>query len=335
MKAAVFKKVGQPLSLEALPEPRAGAGEVVIKVGRCGICRSDLHMTSGHGATFPEGSVLGHEFAGEIVEVGEGVASLRLGDRITAMPLVGCGSCAECLQGFPFGCTALRSMSGGYGEYLRAAARCAVKLPSTLSLEDGALIEPLASALRGVAMSGLRPGSRVAVLGAGTIGLGAIYWARQLGAEQILVIARSERQKDMAMQFGATHFLTQGEALAARAAAALGALPEVVLECIGAPGALGLATEVVASRGTVVALGMCLVPDTVTPFVAGFKSMVLKFSAAYELKDFEAAARALDRGAVEPRAMVSERISLEQLPSTFEQLRTESRGCKIMVTPHG
>jgi threonine dehydrogenase-like Zn-dependent dehydrogenase len=334
MKAAIFKKVGQPLALETLPEPHAGQGEVVIKVARCGICRSDLHMTSGHGATFPENTVLGHEYSGEIVEVGEGVATLRNGDRITAMPLAGCGHCLECLQGFPFGCSALHSMSGGYGQYLRAAERCAVKLPRTLSLEDGALIEPLASALRGTAMSGMRPGSRVAVLGAGAIGLGAVYWARQLGAAQVLVVARSERHRELAMELGATHFLTQGESLGSRITAAIGALPEVVLECIGAPGALALAIEMVAPRGTIVALGMCLVPDAVNPFVAGFKSIVLKFSAAYELRDFEAAARALDRGAVEPRAMISERISLDELPATFEALRAEPRGCKIMVTPN-
>jgi len=333
MKAAVFKEVGRPLVLESRPDPVPRRDEVVIKVGRCGICSSDLHMTAGHVVTFPGDSVLGHEYAGEVVEVGADVRSLKIGDRITALPMAGCGACAECLRGFPLACASMRPMMSGYAQYALAAERWAVKLPSSLSLADGALIEPLASSLRGVVMADLRAGAHVVVLGAGTIGLGAIFWANRLGAKRILAIARTERQRDLALHMGATHFLLQGEGLKQRVSAALDGPPAAVFECIGAPGALGLAAELVAPRGTVVALGQCLLPDSVNPFLAGMKSIVVKFSAAYELRDFETATDAMDRGAVEPRTMVSETIALDSLPATFEQLRHSPRGTKILVDP--
>ena len=333
MRAAVFKGVGRPLVVEACPDPKPATGEVVIRVGRCGICSSDLHMTSGLAYTYPAESILGHEYAGEVVEVGSGVESLKVGDRITAMPMAGCGACLECLRGFPLGCTAMRSLMSGYAEYACASARSAVKLPSSLSFADGALIEPLASSLRGVAMSGIRPGSRVVVLGVGPIGMGAIYWSRLLGAGAVIAVAKSDRQRDLALHLGATQFLTQSEDLAQRLGADPDGLAEIVFECVGAPGALGAAASLAAPRGTVVVLGMCMSADSINPFFLGFKSLVMKFSAAYELRDFEAAAHAMDRGAVEPRAMVSDTIPLSGLPALFERLRQKPAGCKTLVDP--
>jgi (R,R)-butanediol dehydrogenase/meso-butanediol dehydrogenase/diacetyl reductase len=333
MKAAVFKSVGRPLALEDRPDPKPLRGEVVIKVGRCGICSSDLHKTSGHGVSFPGDTILGHEYAGEVVAIGAGVSTLKAGDRITAMPMAGCGVCAGCLRGFPLACSSMQPMMSGYAEYARACERFAVKLPSSLSLADGALIEPLASSLHGVAMAGLRADSNVAVLGAGAIGLGAIYWAKRMGARRIVAIARSERHKELATHMGATHFLAGDDDPAQNLAGMLGRLPETVFECVGMPGSLASAIDIVAPQGTIVVLGQCTVADSLTPFVAGVKGVVMRFSAAYELRDFETAADAMDRGAVEPRAMVTETISLGGLPEIFEQMRKSPRGCKVLVAP--
>jgi (R,R)-butanediol dehydrogenase/meso-butanediol dehydrogenase/diacetyl reductase len=290
-------------------------------------------MTSGHGVSYPADTILGHEYAGEVIEVGAGVSTLKCGDRITALPMSGCGACVACLRGFPLACSSMQPMMSGYAEYARACERFAVKLPRSLSLADGALIEPLASSLHGVAMAGLRPDSHVVVLGTGTIGLGAIYWAKRMGVKRIVAVARSERHKNLAIYMGATHFLAQSEALAQNVAGILGRLPETVFECIGAPGSLSMGIDILAPQGTLVVLGMCTVADSVTPFFAGAKSIVMRFSAAYELRDFETAADALDRGAVEPRAMVTETIPLSGLPEVFEQMRTCSRGCKVLVAP--
>jgi len=101
MKAAIFHGIGQKLCIEVVPDPTPGPGEVVVKVGRCGICGSDLHMTEDPMFGVPAGAVLGHEFAGEIAAIGKGVEGLKVGDRVSVPPVKGCGHCASCLKGEP------------------------------------------------------------------------------------------------------------------------------------------------------------------------------------------------------------------------------------------
>jgi threonine dehydrogenase-like Zn-dependent dehydrogenase len=332
VKAAVFQGVGLPLSVEDREDPRPGTGEVIIRVARCGICSSDLHMTSGHGFTYPAGTVLGHEYAGEVVETGPGVRKLQVGQRITALPLSFCGACESCRAGHPIGCAQMQSKMSGYAQYATVAEDSAVSLPSSVSLADGALVEPLASALRGI--SCLPPNvERVAVLGAGPIGLGAMFWARRRGIKGIAAIARSSRHRDLALAMGAGCYLTQGPELAHEVNAALGGPPQAVIECIGAPGALTAAIDLVAVRGSVISLGMCMQPDTVSPFMAGFKGISLHFSAAYALEHFEQAVRTLDAGAVEPRHMITDTIPLARLPAVFDVMREGAMGCKTLVAP--
>src|SRR5262249_51592429 len=199
MRAAVFTGVGEPLSIQERPDPTPAPGQVVVRVGRCGICASDLEMTRDCVLTAAPGSVLGHEFAGEVVELGRGIERLRVGDRVAVLPAASaCGRCAGCRRGQPKECCdAARHgvrQPGGYAEYTLANAWTSFHLPPSLSFEDGALVEPLAVARHGVDMAGIRPGDRVLVLGAGPIGLATVYWARQRGARSVVVVATSRRR---------------------------------------------------------------------------------------------------------------------------------------------
>ena len=194
MKAAAFKGAGVPLQIEHRPDPTPQPDEVVIQVARCGICGTDLAMTDGAGPLFDLDSIPGHEFAGEIVAIGSAVSRLKIGDRVTAMPFVGCGVCEVCLAGRPNFCAQFRGMAGGFAEYVPANERVTIRLPSGLSTEDGALIEPLAVSLHGVALAQMTPGARVLIIGAGPIGLGAAYWARRHGAGRVAVTATSNRR---------------------------------------------------------------------------------------------------------------------------------------------
>lgn len=334
MRAPVFKGVGIPLVIETLPDPTPQAGDLVLKIARCGICGTDLHMTDGHAHTFPAGSVIGHEFAGEVVAVGADVTRFKEGDRVTAMPVVGCGRCVNCLAGETAWCTSgLIGLAGGYGQYATTKAHAAMRLPSSLSMTDGALIEPLAVALHGVALAALTPGCRVLVLGTGPIGLGAIYWARRLGAGRIAAMSRSRRGERRAMELGASAFVQSGEGAESALAAALGGAPDVVFECIGQPGLLGQAMQLVRARGTLVILGNCMLPDTVYPTLAMFKQLRIQGSMVYSLREFEAVADVFDAGHVEPRAMVSDTVSYAELPEAFESLRRPVDQCKVMIDP--
>lgn len=334
MKAAVFKEVGQPLAIEHLADPAPGPGELLLQVGRCGICGTDLHMTDGHAQTYPENSVIGHEFAGEVVALGREVSGYKLGDRVAAMPVVGCGQCGSCRSGDPMWCEqGLIGISGGFGQYALAKAHAAIRLPRSLSLADGALVEPLAVGLHGVALAGLAPGARVLVQGAGAIGLAAAYWARHLGAGRIAMTARSARGEAYAGNMGVDHFLVAGTDLQQRVDAALGGPPEAVFECAGVPGMVAQAVNLVRPRGTVVILGNCMLPDTFHPAQAMFKQVRIQGSMVYSLREFETVAAVLDAGHVEPRSMVSDTVSYAQLPQAFEALRRPGAQCKVLLDP--
>ena len=333
MRGAVFKGAGRPMVVEVLPDPEPGPGEAVIKVGRCGVCGTDLHMTSGQGISYPLDTVLGHEFAGEVISVGAGVSSLKVGDRVTAMPATGCGHCPACLAGYPLGCARMEGMIGGFGEYMRIVETSALKLPQSLSLADGALVEPLAVGLRGARLAGMAPGARILVLGAGSVGLAAVFWARQLGAGRIVAASPSARRRPLAEAMGADAFETLGEGEGERIVAALGGPPDVVFEAAGAVGLLQKAIELVRPAGMIVSMGFCTAPDPVIPAAATWKQVTLKFSFAYDLAEFAHCADVLDRGHVEPRRMISETIGLAELPQTLEDMRAGAPKTKVQVDP--
>src|SRR5690348_6663551 len=236
MRAAVFKGLNQKLCVEVIPIPIPKPEEVIIKVGRCGICGSDLHMTEDPAFNVPSGMVLGHEFAGEVVELGKGVDSLKIGDRVAVIPMKGCGHCSSCLSGEPGSCAEVELIGGGYGEYAAALARQAVSLPQSAGVSDGALVEPLAVALHGVIRSNLQPGDKVVVLGAGPIGLATAFWARRMGARQVVITELNSFQEDRAMKLGATDFVTGDEDHVAQADRLIGGKADIVFECVGVPG---------------------------------------------------------------------------------------------------
>src|SRR5690606_36039725 len=147
--AAVVQGGGKPLVIEQVADPTPGPGQVVIRVGRCGICGSDLHMAQNHSCSFQPGDVPGHEFAGEVVALGAGTEHIKPGDRVAVMPFLSCGKCRACLAGAPAGCVTKQMLGswgvkGGYAEYVVADARWCVQLPKSLGFDDGALVEPLA-----------------------------------------------------------------------------------------------------------------------------------------------------------------------------------------------
>jgi (R,R)-butanediol dehydrogenase/meso-butanediol dehydrogenase/diacetyl reductase len=333
MKAAVFRKVGEPFSIEEVADPVPGAGEIVLKVGRCGICGSDLHITENKAYEREGGIVLGHEFAGEVVALGRDTGAIALGDRVAAMPVTGCGRCSACLAGEPACCPQRRLEFGGFAEYVVARARETVALPEQLSMADGALIEPLAVALHGVKLAQLEPGARVLVAGAGPIGFGVAFWARRLGAGRIAVMARSRRSAELAQRIGADVFVAQSPDAAEAVRDALAGPPQVVFECGGAPGLIDDCLTHAAPRGTVVVLGIVSGPDRLTPRTGIQKELRLLFSAFFSLREFTTVAERLASGDVAPRAMITDTVGLIELPSAFEALRQRTAQCKVMLDP--
>jgi (R,R)-butanediol dehydrogenase/meso-butanediol dehydrogenase/diacetyl reductase len=333
MKAAVFRRIGEAFSIEEVADPVPGVGEIVLRVSRCGICGSDLHITRNKAYEREGGIVLGHEFAGEVVALGPDTGGVAVGDRVAAMPVTGCGRCSACLGGEPAYCPGRRLEFGGFAEYVIARARETVALPEQLTMEDGALIEPLAVALHAVKLAQLDPGARVLVAGAGPIGLAVAFWARRLGAGRIAVMARSRRSAELALRVGADIFIPQGPSAEDEVRDALAGPPQVVFECGGAPGLIDTCLTHVAPRGTVVVLGIVSGPDRITPRTGIQKEARLLFSAFFSVRDFAVVAERLASGDVAPRAIITHRVGLTELPAAFEALRQPTTQCKVMVDP--
>jgi (R,R)-butanediol dehydrogenase/meso-butanediol dehydrogenase/diacetyl reductase len=332
MRAAVFYKAGKPLVVEAVDDPKPNADQVIIKVHRCGICGTDVHSTSGHGWDFPSGSIIGHEFVGEIVELGNKVEGLKKGEVITAPPLATCGQCEACIRGATTMCVKLQGQMGGCGEYMAVAARTAVRLPSTFTPADGALVEPFAIALNGLRQAAIKPGERVLVLGGGSVAVTTIFWAKRFGASRVVAVSRSPRRAQMTLAMGADKFVPSGENEVPEVVEALGGAPDVVFECAGAPGLLAQAVQHVAPFGHIVSMGFCTAPDALVPALVAMKSVRLSFPMGYSPGGFEYVADNMLSGKIDPKAIISSVVSLDELPSAFEALRGLNNETKMHVT---
>ncbi len=333
MRAAVFDRPGQPIRIERLPDPEPGPGDVLVRVGRAGICGTDVAMTSESLITYGPGP-FGHEFAGEVVDVGREVDRARIGELVACLPVTGCGGCPGCASGYALTCAAPRGGGAGFAELAVVPADGAIPLPRSLSPADGALVEPMACGLHALRMGRLRAGDRVLVLGAGSMALSAVHWARQLGAGRVVVASRSAHRRDVALAVGADAFHSSADDDPAELEPALGGPADVVAECVGKEGMVARAVELVGRGGTVVSMGMCMGGETVVPALCSFKEATLVFPLSYTVDEFVASARAFEAGQLGAELLVSDVIALEQLPGVMEQLRAGTRrALKVLVDP--
>lgn len=331
MKAAVFTGLGKPLEVQELPDPMPQPGQVVIDVHRCGICGSDLHMSEDPGFGLPHGSVMGHEFAGEVIERASGTERIKVGDLVSVVPLRGCGHCRACLSGEPAWCSQFMLQAGGYGEFAVASERQCVVMPQGLSMADGAIIEPLAVALHGAMLAAVRPGGQVVIVGAGPIGLSVAFWARRLGASKVVVVDIADFQEGRALSMGATHFVSGATDPVAEVERILGGKADVAFECVGVPGLIAQCIDHVGIKGSVVLLGLCTKPDSFVPFSAVQKEVKIQSSAFFTEQEYRMSLDVLSAGAFEPRLLVTDTIPLSQVPATFEALKRRSGQSKVLI----
>src|SRR5207247_5712651 len=199
---------------------------VVVRVRNCGICGSDLHWY--HDQMMIPAVCPGHEIAGEGAEGGARVTALKAVDAVAIEGIASCGTCRYCLAGDYQRCLAIGfvglTIPGGFAEYVRMPARHCFRVPAGVDFATAALSEPLGVAVHGVRLSGLEIGQRVAVLGAGTIGLAAVVAARAGGAGEIVVVARRSQQKAAAMALGADGVIDDSDPGGLRVYAAVASL---------------------------------------------------------------------------------------------------------------
>jgi (R,R)-butanediol dehydrogenase / meso-butanediol dehydrogenase / diacetyl reductase len=306
---------------------------VVVHVARCGICGSDLHMTEDAAYGCQKGDVLGHEFAGEVVGIGAGVTSLKTGDLVSVIPLKSCGTCEHCRKGTVQWCEKFGLQGGGYAEYALTRPNQCVKLPTGLSLADGAIIEPLAVALHGVNLARMKTGDRVLILGAGPIGLAVAFWCKRYGAGRVAVQDIARHQEARALEMGADVFVVDPHEPVGAAEQALGGKADIVFECVGIPGLIAQAVDQVRNDGTILLLGLCTKPDTLNTFSMLSKQVRLITSAFFTTQEYQATLDALEQGALQPRLLVTGTIALNDTPRVFEGLKQRTNQCKVLIAP--
>jgi (R,R)-butanediol dehydrogenase/meso-butanediol dehydrogenase/diacetyl reductase len=253
---------------------------------------------------------------------------------VSALPIRGCGECPACKAGEPSWCVkGLDFLAGGYAQYARAGARECLKLPAGINVSDGALVEPLAVALHGVRMAPSLKGATVTILGAGPIGMGAVFWAKHFGAKLIQVVEGNVFRAQMALAMGADKIFSPPSPDKAPDPATAPVDADLVFECVGKPGLLLASLQNVRPRGTLVSLGFCMAQETFFAAAAAQREVTIKFPILYTISDFQTTLDAFEKGAVEPRQMITETIGFDQLPETFESLRKPGSQCKVMIDP--
>ena len=335
MQAVVFRGIGQ-IEVTDVPKPEPGAGEVVIRVGYCGICGSDVEAL--HTGMYEPGLVIGHEFAGIIDEIDPGVAGWQVGDRVVVNDAIPCGACAPCRAGRLDDCDDLTMVGvthdGALAEYVKIVAQGLHRLPDGVTLRQGALVEPLAVALHGIRRSRIKPGDRALVMGAGPIGLLTLQCALLAGARAVAVTEVDPTRIELAERLGATAVLnpTRDHVGVALMGLTEGRGPDVVYVCTGAPAPYRDAVSLVRKGGQVFILGLC-----VEPVEADFLSVVLNDlcieGSLAGRAEFPAAIDFVAQGRVDVESLITDEISLDEVVSKgFGLLDTPgSQVVKVLV----
>jgi threonine dehydrogenase-like Zn-dependent dehydrogenase len=347
MKAAVFKTHGAPLVVEDVPDPEPGPHDLILKVRACGICGTDLHWSEnsveGVGwRVLDPGTIMGHEFAGEVVEVGrEARGNWKIGDRVCAQPWIGCGTCDPCRAGRGYLCASVGmraslDVAGAYAEFTRIGSSETLRLPESVSFQEGAMVEPLAVGLNAARRAGLEAGDTVLIIGAGPVGLAVALWCRFLGARHVIVSDLMAARAEGAAALGATAAIDASrEDVAAAVERIAGTGPRVVFDCVGVPGSLQHAIDLAPHEARVMVVGLCMAQDQIFPAKALTKELDIGFVFVYHRNDFDMVLDMLGQGRIDALPMVTSSVGFDTFADVFDGLKTGPAGeIKVMLEPN-
>ena len=294
MKALVYEGP-RIMQLREVPCPELQQDEVLIRVERAGICGSELSGYLGHNSLRKPPLIMGHEFSGVIFEVGERVSGLQAGDRVTANPLLTCGSCRYCRNGESQLCKERQLLGahlpGAFAEFIAVPARNVYVLPDQLSFEEGALTEPFACAVHLCRLLALKPTDRLLIYGAGTIGLFAMQAAQAYGVREVVVVDLNEARLEIAAELGGIAVTTTRELEAPDGF-------DAVIDAVGAEATRQQSIAAVRAGGQVIFTGLHEA-DSRLPINDMIRTeIVTKGAFAYSQEDFETALLWLRQGRV-------------------------------------
>ena len=330
------------MELREAPDPRPGPGEAVVQVSYCGICGSDLHEFSSERPTLRAAgmiqAVMGHEFTGRIVAVGEGVEAPSLGDLVVVDPAGSCGSCAYCREGRSNLCVANDSLgygrAGAYAEQVLILAEQAIALPEASWLERAAFSEPLGVTLRALNRGGLEAGEDVFIAGGGPIGLLTLLAARHKGAGTVLVSESDASRRALAERLGADAVIDPATGAPDRVRELTHGLgSHLAVECAGVASAMDDCLAATRRGGRIVVAGTFERPYEVDLVRLLVQEQSIIGTVGYP-DEFREAVELIVSGAIDVSPLISDVVSLEELPWVFERLSAGRDGRqKVLVRP--
>ena len=269
----------EELRIESVEVPKISAGDVLVRVRAALTCGTDVKVfrRGYHARMIRPPALFGHELAGDIVQVGEGVTKFQVGQRVVAANSAPCGKCFYCERNQENLCEDLLFNNGAYAEYIRIPARIVEKnthlIPAHVSYQDAALIEPLACVMRGLEETGVRPGDTVAVIGLGPIGMMFVRMAKAVYKARVIAIGRRQSQLDRAASMGADELVLNddgADVITPVKNLTGGRGADVVIEAVGLPEVWQLALQLLRRGGTINGpLGCAYVRDTPIPLKIG------------------------------------------------------------------
>jgi len=340
MRVAMYYN-NKDIRIEEMPKPEIGPGELLVRVEASGVCGSDvMEWYRIHKAPL----VLGHEIAGEVVAVGEGVTRYTVGDRISASHHVPCNACHYCLSGNHTACDTLRRTNfdpGGFAEFLRLPAinvdRGVYLLPDEVSFEEATFIEPLACVLRAQRRAQIGPGKTVLVLGSGIGGLLHIHLAGKLGATRVVATDIDNSRLRAATRFGADLALNATEEIKTKLREANeGRLADSIMVCTGAVTAMQQAMECVERGGTILFFAPTDKDVTIPLSINNLfwrNDVTLTTSYAGDYADHMTALQLIQAKRVSVKEMITHRLGLAETEEGFRLVAQAGDSIKVIIAP--
>ncbi len=336
MLAVVKNPAEVGISLEDVPRPEFSPWEVLLKVKAVGICGSDLRMYNYADPNRKGNYILGHELSGEIVGMGEKVHGFKAGDRVATEICIGCAICRYCRKGLVNLCQNLNeigvTMNGGMAEFVAVPARNVHRIPDNLSFEEATFADPLACSIRGLELARIEPGSWVAILGPGAIGLLATKVAKEIRRAHVIVTGTNEDRLDLAKQLGAEHTfnIRKSDPVEEILEISNGGV-DYTFEAAGAPSALQQAVYITRKNGSIVIMTVHKeIQIDIEPVIRN--ELTLIGSICYNYKEFDQAVDLLARKKLDVKPLIGHTFPLNEAQKAFDFCFSR-KGVKIILKP--
>lgn len=338
MKAAVLEGV-KKLVVKDIPVPKPKDDEVLIKVDCCGLCGTDMKLWTGqYSAKIPV--VLGHEYAGEIVEVGSAVKGLKVGQKVVSDPNESCGACYWCRNAQPCFCNDLAAYGvlrdGGFAEFCTASEKGVYPMPDGLDFEVASFTEPVSCVVHAADRIGYKAADNVVIIGGGPMGQIHLQFALNAGVNQVILVELEESRIKMAKEYGATHVLNPKEVDIKKTVMELtgGYGADVVVEVVGHANTLEMGMELAKKGGKIIVFGFAPEGEKASfiPFDILSKELTI-IGAWVNPYSYSRALDVLASGQVDVRPLISSRVKLDDIMDGFNMMIEKPEGfVKALIT---